>query len=55
MHFLSYQLIKAQWRKYGSAKWVSIDSDNGLSPVMYQAFVWTGDGLFNGHALMQLY
>ena len=30
-----------QCRIYASVNWVSIGSDNGLSPVQHQAITWT--------------
>ena len=35
------KLIEAEWRIYASLNWVTIGSDNGLSPLRRQAIIWT--------------
>ena len=37
--------IEAEWRIYASLNWVTIGSDNGLSPGRRQAIIWTNAGI----------
>ena len=45
MQYGKVQLIEAEWRIHPSLKWVTIGSDNGLSPVLRQAIIWTNAGI----------
>ena len=40
------KFIKTEWRTYASIKDNSIDSNNGLSPGLCQAIIWTNAGIF---------
>ena len=34
-----------RWRIYASLNWVTLGSDNGLSPIRRHAIIWTNDGM----------
>ena len=37
--------IEAEWRLFTSINYAIIGSDNDMSPVSYQAIVWTDNGI----------
>ena len=39
------KLIDTEWHIYASVKYAIFGSDNGLSPIRYQAIIWTKAGL----------
>ena len=39
--------IEAEWRIHASVKYISIASDNGLSPERHQAIIWTNAGMLS--------
>ena len=37
--------IEAEWRLFPSINYAIVGSDNDMSPVSYQAIIWTDDGI----------